>query len=401
MTTDRCDRGDEVREMYVEDSGDLLAGMFSGAWLDKQNFPDLEYAVPGIVSEGLGLLVAPPKVGKSWLVFGLALACAIGGLALGRIRVDKRPVLYIALEDGPRRLQSRSRRIMGGEPLPADIHFITKAKPAEVIPTISEFLRQHSGAKPLIILDTLGKARPPRPPGADLYAWDYAIGAGLKDVIDTAPGAALLVVHHTRKAESSDFVDSVSGSHGIAGAADFLLVLARKRHSDEALLSVTGRDVAEAEYALAVDDGVWRLDGTNLTEAASNAESRRDQAHLGDRAREVVAFVSNRDGTRAADLSAIGIDQEQARVYLNRLSEGGRIQKVGRGLYKKGGVTSVSSVTNSDQEPENVTLVTNVTPLFGGGTEVALCGCGASLVHPESIESGRCMECSVSGGSGR
>jgi hypothetical protein len=59
----------------------------------------------------------------------------------------------------------------------------------------------------LIILDTLGRARTPRPGGADFYAWDYAIGSQLKDTIDKAPGAALLVVHHTRKAESSDFVD--------------------------------------------------------------------------------------------------------------------------------------------------------------------------------------------------
>lgn len=398
--SEAVDRSDEVRELLAEEGEDLLAGMFNGAWLDTQNFPDLEYAVPGIVSEGLGLLVAPPKVGKSWWVFCIALACAIGGLALGRIRVNKRPVLYIALEDGPRRLQSRSRRIMGDEPLPAGIHFITKAKPAEVIPIISEFLRRHGDDKPLIFLDTLGKARPPRPPGADLYAWDYAIGAQLKNTIDTVPGAALLVVHHTRKAESSDFVDSVSGSHGIAGAADFLLVLARKRHSNEALLSVTGRDVVEAEYALSVDDGVWRLDGTNLTEAASNAESRREQAHLGDRAREVVAFVSNRDSTRAVDLSAIGLDKEQARVYLNRLADGGRIQKVSRGLYK-GPVTSVSSVTNTDEERANVTEVTNVTPLFGGANEVVVCSCGASLVQPESIESGQCMECGVAGGLGR
>lgn len=137
---------------------------------------------------------------------------------------------------------------------------------------ISEFLQRHSEAKPLIIVDTLGKARPPRPPGTDLYAWDCAIGSQLKDEIDKVPGATLLVVHHTRKAESADFVDSVSGSAGIAGSADCVLVLARKRHSDEALLSVTGRDVPEGEYALAVNDGLWQLDGP-LKRAARNSIS--------------------------------------------------------------------------------------------------------------------------------
>ncbi|MDT5050513.1 MAG: hypothetical protein QOG75_6425, partial [Mycobacterium sp.] len=111
---DPPDRCDEVREIYADERGDLLAEMFNGAWLDTQEFPPLEYAVPGIIPEGFGLLVSPPKAGKSWLVCGIGLACAAGGLALGRISVDKRPVLYLALEDGQRRLQSRCRRIMHG-----------------------------------------------------------------------------------------------------------------------------------------------------------------------------------------------------------------------------------------------------------------------------------------------
>ena len=106
--------------MYADETDDVLAEMFNGAWLDTQEFPPLEYAVAGIVPEGFGLLVSPPKAGKSWLVCGIGLACAAGGLALGRIRVDKRPVLYLALEDGQRRLQSRCRRIMCDQPIPAN-----------------------------------------------------------------------------------------------------------------------------------------------------------------------------------------------------------------------------------------------------------------------------------------
>jgi hypothetical protein len=367
------DRSGEVREMYAaEEADDVLGGMFNGVWLDTQVFPPLEYAVPGIIPEGFGLLVSPPKAGKSWLVCGLGLACAIGGLALGRIHVPKRPVLYLALEDGQRRLQSRSRRIMCDEPIPA-IHFVTKAKPGQVIPMIAEFLQRHYEAQPykslfderqtspLIILDTLGKARPPRPPGADMYAWDYAIGSQLKDTIDSAPGASLLVVHHTRKAESSDFVDSVSGSQGIAGSADFVLVLSRKRHSDEALLSVTGRDIHEAEYALRVDDGVWQLDGASLAEAASTAHTRQEQKDLGDDSLVILELVNQRPETRAADVAEeLGIDQHKARTYLSRLADSGRIHKAARGVYKS--VASVASVAFNE---DNATLATVATPLFG------------------------------------
>jgi RecA-family ATPase len=346
----------------AEDNGvDVLAGMRNGTWLDEQSLPELRWTVPGIIPEGFGLLVAPPKAGKSWLAAGIGLASAAGGIALGWLRVDQRPVLYLALEDGHRRLQDRFRKIVANQPIPEAINVIIRAQARDVIPMITEFLARQSDPA-LVILDTLGKVKPPKRPGDDSYQVDYAIGSQLKEAVDNSPGTTLLVVHHSRKAESADFVDAVSGTQGIAGSADFVLVLARKRHEDDAVLSVTGRDLVESEYALKADGGLWSLDGTDLAAAASTAQTRRDKQYLGDRALEVLTFVNQHAGTRAADLQAIGIDQDQARVYLNRLAESGRIQKLARGLYNS--VTTVTTVTSSGQTDENVTDITDVTPLF-------------------------------------
>src|SRR5262249_49285820 len=62
--TDDIDRTDELLDMQREDAraealrdGSLLADMFNGTWLDAQHFPPLEYAVPGIIPEGFGVLV--------------------------------------------------------------------------------------------------------------------------------------------------------------------------------------------------------------------------------------------------------------------------------------------------------------------------------------------------------
>jgi hypothetical protein len=364
-----ADRSDELREMNANEIDDPLAEMFSGAWLDTQVFPPLEYAVHGIVPEGFGLLVSPPKAGKSWLVCGIGLACAAGGLALGAINGPRRPVLYLALENGQRRLQSRSRRIMCGQPIPAGIHFVTKAKPVQIIPMIDEFLARYSGDKPLIFIDTLGKARPPRPAGADLYAFDYAIGTQLKDAIDKAPGATLLVVHHTRKAESSDFVDSVSGSQGVAGSADFVLVLSRKRHSDEATPAVTGRDVTEAEYALRVTDGVWQLDGADLAAASETAGQRRLSDSLSDtrsdRSVEIFSAVSDspKPVSPAEVSEKLGIEKDMVGRYLRRLAESGYIRRTGRGLYKTVSETSeLSEYPGSDTTDTTDTLFRGDTP---------------------------------------
>lgn len=340
---------------------DVLDGLRSGAWLDAQEFPPLRWTVPGLVPEGFGLFVGPPKAGKSWLAAGIGLAAASGGVALGFLRVDQRPVLYLALEDGHRRLQERFRNIMRGQPIPEAISVIIRAQTGEVLPMITGYLERQSHPA-LVILDTLGKVKPPKRPGEESYAADYAIGGRLKDAIDSSPGSSLVVVHHSRKAESADFVDSVSGTQGIAGSADFLMVLSRKRHEDAALLSVTGRDIAEGEYALNSDGGLWRLEGRTLSESSKIAQRRGEQANLGDRARDVVDLVNQRTETRAADLAVIGIDAHQGRTYLSRLADAGYIGKAGRGVYR-GGVASVASVASDPEGKEEATHAMEATPL--------------------------------------
>ncbi|WP_082990653.1 AAA family ATPase [Mycobacterium sp. 1482292.6] len=392
------DRVADLREWYAEgqdhhnghaaalEEATLLTGMFNGAWLDAQQFPPLEYAVPGIIPEGFGLVVSPPKAGKSWLVCGIGLACAKGGVALGKIRVARRPVLYMALEDGQRRLQSRCRHLTCGEAIPAGIHFITAAKTPEVIPMITEFIERHRDQKPLIILDTLGKVKPPRRPGDDGYQQDYAIGNALKAAVDAVPGVTLLVVHHTRKAESSDFVDAVSGTQGIAGSADFVLVLARKRHQDDAVLSVTGRDIPEAEYALTVREGIWQLDGPSLAAASEIAERRRLSDTRSDRSVEIVSVVaaSPKPISPAEVSEKLNIDNDTVGRYLRRLTETGLIARAGRGLYVR--------VSEASERPKD-------SPFGQADTSdrVSQCDCGNALLLDESIASGKCMECSTSG----
>ncbi len=310
----------------------------NGAWLGAQRFPALEYHVPGIVPEGLGLLVAAPKKGKSWMVADIGLGVAGGTPVFGAVPVAARPVLYLALEDGHRRLQSRCRRILGfGVSIPAGISFVTKATPAEAIAAIGEFMTRHAAEKPLVILDTLGKVKPQKKPGEESYLADYKVGTELKDIVDAVPGASLLVVHHTRKAETGDFVDSVSGTQGIAGSVDYVLVLSRKRHENKAILSVTGRDIVESEYAMTAEGGVlWRLDGADLDEAHEAVAQRRAEQSVGDRSMEVYLAVQAAQGPiTAADVAAQvpDMDNDDAGKYLRRLHAGGHIHKPRRGFF--------------------------------------------------------------------
>jgi hypothetical protein len=171
-------------------SSKLLAGLRNGAWLDRQEFPPLTYAVPGIVPEGLVLKVGAPKIGKSWMVLSHALAAASGGITLDRIAVGPaRPVLYLALEDGDRRLQQRCRQLLGPEPIPPAFDYLTRVEPGQVIATIAAWLELHADGPTFVILDTLGQVMPPAWPGESAYQRDYPGGVGPSGAVRRASGA--------------------------------------------------------------------------------------------------------------------------------------------------------------------------------------------------------------------
>ena len=214
--------------MLPADADRLLATLRTGAWLDAQVFPPLAYAVPGLIPEGSVLLVGAPKIGKSWFVLAVGLAASDGGRALG-IDIPKRPVLYAALEDGDRRLQDRCRRLLADDPIPPEFQYLTRIEPSRIGDTIAAWMHWHQQPPPLVILDTLGKVLPPAMQNETPYQRDYRVGSGLKRIVDNSPGATLLVNHHQRKAEATDFIDAVSGTAGLAGAADTIIVLSRDR----------------------------------------------------------------------------------------------------------------------------------------------------------------------------
>lgn len=311
---------------------DYLAGLRNGAWLNEQEFPPVEWAVPGLIPEGFTLLVGPPKAGKSWVLLGCLLAVAAGGHALGRIQCPPRRVLNMALEDGDRRQQDRCRSLMGRDPIPGRYDYLTKLASPESLPwTMKAYLDRHEDAG-IIAVDTLGKTMRDARNGETTYSRDYRVGSMMKNAADSRPGLSVIAVHHDRKAATDDFVESVSGTNGLAGAADTIIVLTRKRQSAEALLQVTGRDVIEAEYALKLHNNVWELDGRTLADAAKAARQRREMGDLGETSRDILRYIGDRpEGCRSSEITAQFGDS--ARMYLKRLLEAGRLDQLGRGIY--------------------------------------------------------------------
>ena len=108
----------------------------------------------------------------------------------------------------------------------------------------------------LVVLDTLQKVRCTSGNGLS-YSSDYEDAGALKALADRN-GICLLVIHHLRKMTDDDPFNRLSGTNGLAGAADGTLILMRnKRQDGTATLYATGRDIEDVEEELEFSDCRW------------------------------------------------------------------------------------------------------------------------------------------------
>lgn len=215
--------------------------------------------VDGLIYAGTYLFVGAPKVGKSFFMAQLGYHVSMG-IDLWDYPVRKGTVLYLALEDDYARLQKRLSRMFGMESS-ENFYFATRSKNLNegLEEQLNQFVKEHKDAR-LIIIDTLQKVREV---GGDKfsYASDYEIVTKLKAFSDEH-GICLLVVHHTRKMESSDSFDMISGTNGLLGAADGAFVMQKEKRTDnKAVLEVAGRDQQDQRLRLDFDREkcVWKL----------------------------------------------------------------------------------------------------------------------------------------------
>lgn len=307
---------------------------FSMTELMAMQFKPLEWLIPNLLAIGTILLVAPPKKGKSWLALELAYQIATGGKAFGAIPVPQRPVLYMALEDGPRRLRNRLSALDCTTPTD-QLRFVTDTE--DITSVAENFLHDHAENKPLVILDTLAKytSMCPTDPAQNAYERDYMlVGTLQRHVIDLE--GSLLLIHHTNKNKSGDMVDTVSGTNGIAGAADAIISLDRARFQEDAVLRITSRDAPEGEYAMTFTDNRWRLQGGSLEAARDMVAETVTRARAGDNTAIVLDLLRNHpEGVSPALVAEeTSLNAKHAANRLTQLVEKGLAVKVGRGRYR-------------------------------------------------------------------
>ena len=73
----------------------------------QTQFPPDAWYVENLIGQGLTVLTGASKIGKSWTALQLVTALDQGGYFMGKLKASKCDVLYLALEDIPRRIQKR------------------------------------------------------------------------------------------------------------------------------------------------------------------------------------------------------------------------------------------------------------------------------------------------------
>ena len=296
---------------------------FTAAALEHMQFDPLRYVIPGYLTEGATLLVGKPKLGKSWLALDWCISVAIGGFAMGAIECEQGDVLYAALEDNQRRLQRRmSQVIPKGQSWPARLTLTTTMKRVDdgLLEQIRAWAKASENPR-LVAIDTLAKVRPPGKRNDNPYEADYRAVSPFLTLAGELQ-IAIVIVHHTRKAEADDPLDMVSGTTGLTGGVDAVMILTRDGQGT--VLHGRGRDLDDIEVAVKLDNsGRWSL----LGDADEVRRSKERNQIL-----EAVRTLGEAGPKEIADAADMKLNN--VKYLVQKMAAAGELEKRERGLYR-------------------------------------------------------------------
>ena len=273
----------------------------------------------GLIWDGLTMIVAKPKAGKSWLMLQAAVQVAGGPGIDGVTALDHGPVLYGAFEEPAARTMARLRQLAPAGDWAKNLHFVYDLLPlmgggAEQFSALMEQLRPR-----MAVLDTLtatikggGKRE------SDVFRSQYAEVSVVRKIAESFR-TAIVLVHHARKGMADTAIESVAGTGGIAAAVDTLWCLKRKPEG-EATLEVIGREAEEKTFALKFEQDPfgWRVLGDDAAQLL-NAERR-----------QVLELLREEGALSPAQIAGeLAKSRPAVRMLLKRMREDNQVTKQG------------------------------------------------------------------------
>lgn len=308
-----------------------IPNRLSGSALLAMDFPEKEYIVPELLRLGTTtLLVAAPKLGKSWFAQQLVIAVAQGGMLFGKYKVEKRYVLYLANEDDPESIHDRFTKLTESSLSYIDVKF-EWSRGSQAVADMRVYLEENPQTK-LIVIDCLATVRNTKK-GHDVYQSDYD-EVKLWWQLAKEKQVAILIIHHTRKTlaysttTAGDVMEMINGSNGIGGAADQTMVLLRNRGSQDAKLFSLGRAVKDQYLAMHWDD----VEGGKGWSIAGDM----GKVQLSQERKKILAVMEENGGPMKPGTIAKQVECTQSNVtqIIAHLVEDGYVKRVAYGTYQ-------------------------------------------------------------------
>lgn len=231
----------------------------SAADLMRAVLPKPKWAIEDLLPEGLTIMAGKPKLGKSLLMMNLCGDLTDGKVVFDRFSTTRSEALYLALEDPYHRLQHRLCA-MFPDGSPNGFSVAQQGTFGRIdeggLDQLEAWVTQNPACR-IVVIDTLARFKGKERFSNNAYQQDADFGIKLQQFA-FKHHLAVVVVHHLRKAAAEDWFDTISGTTGLTGVADCVMVLQRERGSRDAVLKVGGRDISEIDLALSLNPDTLR-----------------------------------------------------------------------------------------------------------------------------------------------
>jgi len=219
--------------------------------------------IDGLLRRGETMnVVAPSKLGKSWLAMALSVAAAAGDRGWLGLDVTRCRVLHVDTEIHPETLAFRFRRVAGAMRCPA-----TAIKELSLLPVrgagwsldqLGETLSRQPAD--LVVIDAFYRALPP-----DLDENDNRQMAEVYNRLDAVAGrhdVAVVLIHHTTKGQQTGkaVTDLGSGAGSMARAADAHVGLVEHKQDGAAVVRAAIRSFGPLEpFCIVREHPLWKV----------------------------------------------------------------------------------------------------------------------------------------------
>lgn len=309
------------------DAPPLQPHLITADTLLTTEWPEPVWAVPDLLPAGLTILAGKPKIGKSWLALQLAQAVATGGKALNR-DVVKGPILYLALEDPPRRLADRMKKQHW--PLGTDADFMTIGDFVDRVGDLRDgggvTLAQQIDRRGyrFVVVDTL--SRSVSGDQSDVEEMTMALSPIQQAALEHNCAVTLNDHHRKGFGLNPDAIADILGSTAKAAVADTAWGLYQEQGKAGAKLHVIGREVPDQTLALTFDGltGCWQSEGDAY------------ELEMTKRRREIVEALAAMGRSSLADVVDF-VEQPKGHTHnrLQDLANAGKVVRIeeGRRVY--------------------------------------------------------------------